>query len=45
MRGKRNEPAYLVHTVAALAQARGADPAELASQIDRNAQACFDLPA
>ena len=45
VRGKRNEPAYVVHTVAALAQARGEDPAELAAQIDRNAQACFDLPA
>ncbi len=45
VRGRRNEPAYVVYTVAALAQARGEDPAELAAQIDRNAQACFDLPA
>jgi TatD DNase family protein len=45
VRGKRNEPAYVVHTVAALAQARGEDAAELAAQIDRNAAACFGLPA
>jgi TatD DNase family protein len=45
VRGKRNEPAYVVHTVAALAQARGEDATELAAQIDRNAAACFGLPA
>jgi TatD DNase family protein len=45
VRGKRNEPAYVVHTVAALAQARGEDAAELAAQIDRNAAVCFGLPA
>jgi TatD DNase family protein len=45
VRGKRNEPAYVVHTVAALAQARGEDASELAAQIDRNAAACFGLPA
>jgi TatD DNase family protein len=45
VRGKRNEPAYVVHTVTALAQARGEDAAELAAQIDRNAAACFGLPA
>jgi TatD DNase family protein len=45
VRGQRNEPAYVVHTVAALAQARGEDAAELAAQIDRNAAACFGLPA
>ena len=43
MRGKRNEPAYVVHTVAALARARGEDAADLAAQIDRNAAACFGL--
>jgi TatD DNase family protein len=42
-RGKRNEPAYVVHTLASLAQARGEDSAELARQIDRNASACFGL--
>ena len=45
VRGKRNEPAYVVHTVAALAQARSEDAAELAAQIDRNAAVCFGLPA
>lgn len=43
MRGRRNEPAYVVHTVAALAQARGEDADELAAQIDRNATECFGL--
>jgi TatD DNase family protein len=45
VRGQRNEPAFVVHTVAALAQARGEDAAELAAQIDRNAAECFKLPA
>jgi TatD DNase family protein len=43
VRGRRNEPAYVVHTVAALAHARGAKPADLEEQIDRNATACFRL--
>src|SRR5579862_6208171 len=43
VRGRRNEPAYVVHTVAALARARGEDPGELAEQIDANASACFRL--
>jgi TatD DNase family protein len=43
VRGKRNEPAYVVHTLAALAQARNEDPAELGRQIERNADACFSL--
>jgi TatD DNase family protein len=43
VRGRRNEPAYVVHTVAALARARGEDAGELAEQIDRNASACFRL--
>ena len=36
VRGKRNEPAYVVHTLAALAEVRGADPAEL-ERADRRA--------
>jgi TatD DNase family protein len=44
LRGKPNEPAYVMHTLAALADARGDDPAELERQIDRNAAACFGLP-
>ena len=43
VRGKRNEPAYVMHTLAALAQARNEDPAELGRQIDANATACFSL--
>ena len=42
-RGRPNEPANVVHTVAALAAARGEDTAELATQIDRNAHAAFSL--
>jgi TatD DNase family protein len=42
-RGRPNEPANVVHTVAALAAARGEDAAELAGQIDRNADAAFAL--
>jgi TatD DNase family protein len=45
VRGKRNEPAYVVHTLAALAQARGDDPDELSAQIERNAAECFGLPS
>jgi TatD DNase family protein len=43
VRGRRNEPAYVVHTVAALAAARGEDAAELGRQIDANATAAFGL--
>jgi TatD DNase family protein len=43
VRGKRNEPAYVVHTVEALAAARGEDAAELAARIDANAEAVFAL--
>jgi TatD DNase family protein len=43
VRGKRNEPANVVHTLASLAQARGEEPAELETRIERNAAACFGL--
>ena len=43
VRGRRNEPAYVVHTLAALATARGKDPAALERRIDANATACFGL--
>jgi TatD DNase family protein len=43
VRGRRNEPANVVHTLAALAHARGADPAELGRRIDENASAVFGL--
>jgi TatD DNase family protein len=42
-RGRPNEPANLVHTVAVLAQARNEDAAELAARIDENATRCFAL--
>jgi TatD DNase family protein len=44
VRGKRNEPANVVHTLAALARARGDEPSELEQQIERNASECFSLP-
>jgi TatD DNase family protein len=44
VRGRRNEPANVVHTLAALADARGVDPAELGQRIDENASAVFGLP-
>jgi TatD DNase family protein len=43
VRGKTNEPAYVVHTVAALAAARGDEPKALAAQIDANATVAFGL--
>jgi TatD DNase family protein len=43
VRGRRNEPAYVVHTLAALAQARGEEPAVLEERIERNAAECFGL--
>jgi TatD DNase family protein len=42
-RGGRNEPAYVVHTLATLAEARGEAPDELAARIDENASAAFGL--
>jgi TatD DNase family protein len=44
VRGKRNEPANVVYTVAALAKARGEEPGELERQIEQNATECFGLP-
>jgi TatD DNase family protein len=43
-RGRPNEPANVVHALAALAAARGEDPDELAAQIDENARTAFGLP-
>lgn len=43
VRGKTNEPAFVVHTLATLAETRGEDPDELARRIDANAAAAFDL--
>jgi TatD DNase family protein len=43
VRGKTNEPAYVVHTIAALAETRGEDADELAQRIGANAAAVFGL--
>jgi TatD DNase family protein len=43
VRGRPNEPANVVHTLAALARARGEDVAELERQIDANATVAFGL--
>ena len=45
VRGRRNEPAYVVHTLAALAALRSEEPEALAEQIEANARAAFGLPA
>jgi TatD DNase family protein len=45
VRGRPNEPAYVVHTVAALAAARGEGEHELADRISANAASAFGLPA
>jgi TatD DNase family protein len=42
-RGRPNEPANVVHTVGALAEARGEDAAELAARIEANADEAFSL--
>jgi TatD DNase family protein len=42
-RGRPNEPANVVHTAAALAEARGEDAGELATRLDANAAAAFSL--
>jgi TatD DNase family protein len=44
VRGRRNEPAHVLHTLAALAEARGQEPDGLAQAIDANAVALFSLP-
>jgi TatD DNase family protein len=43
VRGRRNEPAFVRHTVEVLAAVRHEDPAELAASIDANATAAFGL--
>jgi TatD DNase family protein len=44
VRGTRNEPANVVHTVRVLAEARGVAPDELAAVTHANAAAAFHLP-
>jgi TatD DNase family protein len=43
VRGRPNEPANVMHTLAALAGARGEDPAELEALIEANASTAFGL--
>ena len=43
LRGRPNEPAHIVHTVAALAAARREDVDELTARIEANATAAFGL--
>jgi TatD DNase family protein len=43
LRGRPNEPAHLVHTIGALADARGEDPQELGARTHANAAAAFGL--
>jgi TatD DNase family protein len=43
-RGRPNEPANVVHTVATLSDARGEDADELSARIEANAVAAFSLP-
>ena len=44
VRGRQNEPAYVVYTLATLAEARGESDQELGRAIDANASAAFGLP-
>lgn len=41
VRGRRNEPAYVLHTAAALAEMRAVPEAELWTRLERNAAALF----
>ena len=45
VRGRPNEPANVVHTLATLAQARGEEAAALETAIERNAETAFGLSA
>ncbi len=44
LRGRPNEPANVMHTLAGLAATRGDDPGQLEGQIESNAKVAFQLP-
>ncbi len=44
VRGRRNEPAHVVHTIAALAEVRDEEFDDLARTTHANAAAAFSLP-
>lgn len=44
MRGKRNEPAYVVHTAKLLADLKGLSPEDVARVTEHNARSLFRLP-
>ncbi len=44
LRGRRNEPAHVVHTAACLAEVRNASIEEIAQQTTANARRLFNLP-
>jgi TatD DNase family protein len=44
VRGRTNEPANVVYTLRAIAEARGEEPDELEAQIEANAARAFGLP-
>jgi Tat protein secretion system quality control protein TatD with DNase activity len=44
VRGRPNEPANVLHTLAVVASARGEDQEELGHKVDANAAALFGLP-
>jgi TatD DNase family protein len=44
VRGRPNEPAHVVHTLAAIASARGEDETGLEARIESNAAVAFGLP-
>jgi TatD DNase family protein len=44
VRGRKNEPAHVVHTLDTIAVARGMSAPELAAVVDANATAAFSLP-
>ncbi|MBR2697490.1 MAG: TatD family hydrolase [Clostridia bacterium] len=43
LRGRRNEPAYIVHTFSKIAELRGADPEKLSEQLWQNACAALRI--